>query len=83
MSAPTLEWRAIPSHIAEGAAEVRHKDGWLVCEVSSDRYASLIAAAPDLLAALKDVLDAAMGADAPRKAWDAARAAIAKAEGRS
>lgn len=47
---PTLEWVSVPAHIAEGPAQVLHKDGWLVCEVSADSYARLIAAAPDLLA---------------------------------
>jgi len=52
-TAPTLDWVAVPSHLAEGPAEVRHKDGWLVCEVSADSYARLIAAAPELLEALR------------------------------
>lgn len=56
--APSLEWKAIPSHIAEGPAEVRHKDGWLVCEVSADSYARLIAAAPDMLEALQAAREA-------------------------
>lgn len=51
--APTLEWKAVPSHVAEGPAEVRHKDGWLVCEVSADSYAYLIAAAPEMAEALR------------------------------
>jgi len=42
--------------------------------------ARLIAAAPDLLAALKEVVALS---DRKHDAWDAARAAIAKAEGRS
>lgn len=54
-TAPTLDWVAVPSHVAEGPAGVRHKDGWLVCEVSADSYAHLIAATPELLAALKDL----------------------------
>ncbi len=53
-AAPTLDWVAVPSHVAEGPAEVRHKDGWLVCLVPADSYAKLIAAAPELLEALRE-----------------------------
>ena len=56
-AAPTLDWVAVPSHIAEGPAEVRHKDGWLVCEVPADSYANLIAAAPELLKAAQELAD--------------------------
>lgn len=48
--------------------------------------ARLIAAAPDMLAALKDLLfnaDHGNGLEAQHKAWDRARDAIAKAEGRA
>jgi len=54
--APTLEWRYVPSHVAEGPSEVRHKDGWLVCETCSDSYARLMASSPDLVEALKSCL---------------------------
>jgi len=53
---PTLDWRAVPSHVAEGPPEVRHADGWLVCETCSDHYATIMAAAPIMLAALKKAL---------------------------
>lgn len=45
-----------------------------------DANANLIAAAPDLLAALKAVVELS---DRKHDAWDAAKAAIAKAEGRA
>lgn len=79
MSEPTLEWKAIPSHVAEGSAQVRHVAGWLLCEVPSDSYARLIAAAPDLLAALKLVV---MRCGPNSEDGKQARAAIAKSEGR-
>ena len=44
--------------------------------------AHLIAAAPELLAALK-ALEGSFEKHRPKTMWDAARAAIAKAEGRS
>lgn len=90
MSAPTLEWKAVPSHVAEGPAEVRHKDGWLVCEVPADSYAHLIAAAPELLDALKmlerQALQSSLNDPAHEWGWEAlqaTRAALSKAEGRS
>lgn len=47
---------------------------------NQEANARLIAAAPDLLEALRDVIDCVMGGIAPRTAWEKARAAIAKAE---
>lgn len=44
------------------------------------RYAQLAAAAPDLYAALKAVIAIS---DRKHDAWDAAKAALAKAEGRA
>lgn len=55
------------------------KDGQATIDVSQADMA-LIAAAPDLLAALKGVVAVA---DRKTNEFDAARAAIAKAEGRS
>lgn len=61
--------------------EVRSEDRTVVAFVISgnDHNASLIAAAPELLAALNEVVRIS---DRKHDAWDAARAAIAKAEGR-
>lgn len=42
----------------------------------------LLAAAPDLLAALKDIRMNNAGTDERKRGWDTALAAIAKAEGR-
>jgi hypothetical protein len=55
-SPPTLDWHAVPSHVAEGPPEVRHADGWLVCETCSDHYATIMAAAPMMVEALKKAL---------------------------
>lgn len=89
---PTLDWVAVPSHAAEGPAEVRHKDGWLVCEVPADSYARLMAAAPDVLSSLKMVMALIGGYpdtvpnEIGLSAWRSIRAgafdAIAKAEGK-
>lgn len=74
-------WRYTPWHIEEGNPTVRAPEGWLICETSSDANARLIAAAPDLLEALRDALCAleCCGKDYP--AATKARAAIAKAVG--
>lgn len=48
--------------------------------IVSDADAALIAAAPDLLAALKDLHEAVQGGGYPHAAMTEARAAIAKAE---
>lgn len=45
-------WKFVPSHIAEGPAEVRAPEGWLICCTSSDEDAELIASTPDLLEVL-------------------------------
>jgi hypothetical protein len=39
------EWLFSPWHIEEGASAVRHKDGWIVANTSSDANAAFIAAA--------------------------------------
>ena len=49
-------WKAVPWHIAEGPSEVRAKEGWLICQTSSDANAHLIAAAPMLYEALENIL---------------------------
>jgi hypothetical protein len=79
-------WKFVPWHIAEGPSEVRAPEGWLVCTTASDDDARLIAAAPDLLTSCKDLLlRCADPAEefGPNHAVTQARAAIAKAEGRS
>lgn len=79
---PTLDWYAVPWHVAEGPAQVRHKDGWLVCEVPADSYAALIAASPDILKALDelvDSLDSGYVPDGDGLILKEARAALAKA----
>lgn len=35
-------WKYVPAHIAEGDAEVRHPDGWLICTTPSDDLAKQI-----------------------------------------
>lgn len=77
----TKEAPAVPSHVAEGPAEVRHKDGWLVCDVPADSYARLIAAAPELLEALHLVSKSLGWQDMPMETRAVVEAAIAKAEG--
>lgn len=90
IAAPEATWRvrevrkfhADDEHTTLEALEIWSEDD-LICEdVDTEDHACLISAAPDLLEALKDVIDTAMGAGAPRDAWDKAHAAIAKAEGR-
>lgn len=56
-------WTYVPWHIAEGDAEVRSRDGWIVCTTSSDVYARVIAAAPALVEALRALLLACEEAD--------------------
>lgn len=76
-------------------ATIRSKDGRLICDVhwvNREANVRLIAAAPDLLAVLKDaerILSyfadgetSFSGSGTPKTARDAARAAIANAEGR-
>jgi hypothetical protein len=82
-------WKFVPWHIAEGPSEVRAPEGWLVCTTASDDDARLIAAAPDLLAALAEVSQWIEGWSpnfTQDDEWPATnariRAAIAKAEGR-
>lgn len=63
---------------------VRAADGSVPanCPAHSPADAALIAAAPDLLAALKGLNHSwENGCQPPVRMWDAARAAIAKAEG--
>jgi hypothetical protein len=57
-----------------------------IIENISEADARLIAAAPDMLAALRDMTmmyRRELANDVQTEAWDAARAAIAKAEGTS
>lgn len=86
-------WRYAPWHVAEGEPEVRARDGWIVCTTCGDDYARLIAAAPELLDALKALDESILGRAESNASgnpeWEyvsrrinAARAAIAKAEGR-
>lgn len=85
--APTLDWGYVPSHLTEGPSEVRHKDGWLVCETCSDSYAMLMAAAPKMLEALREILEFAIATRLDPQAnvpaiQAIAEKAIARAEGR-
>lgn len=77
-----------------GSDDVHHYGGHLICESVSQANARLIAAAPDLLEALKDILSGwrYIRQDAAHQSiygvgWDraqqAAEAAIAKAEGKA
>lgn len=88
-------WSYLPRHIAESEPEVRAPAGWLICCTAGDEDARLIAAAPDLLAALRLLVDrnASISGDTIQlhligshgeaiAALNRARAAIAKAEGR-
>lgn len=54
---------------------------WGRCREEAEANAHLIAAAPDLLAALQTLVEQAERHDAVGLYWDQARAAIAKAEG--
>lgn len=65
----------IVSPVADMRVAVVHHHG----TSEADANASLIAAAPELLAALKEVVRIS---NRNHAAWDKARAAIAKAEGR-
>lgn len=74
-------WRYTPWHIEEGNPTVRAPEGWLICETSSDANARLIAAAPDLLQALKRLV-ARVDPDYTEVETLEAKAAIDKALGR-
>ena len=66
-----------------GAENVEHYGGYLIAESIAPRNLSIIAAAPEIYAALKDLVYQVQGPDQP--AWlclKDARAAIAKAEGK-
>jgi hypothetical protein len=65
-------------NVNERCHEVDNVEGWPVAEVFGAANAQLIAAAPDLLDALKGVVRVA---DRATVEFDAARAAIIKAEG--
>jgi len=67
-------WKYVPWHIEEDAAAVRAPEGWLICQTSSDDDARLIAAAPDMLEALKEIEQRGHTA-----VQEIARATIAKA----
>jgi len=71
----TMTWRS------EGGLRYRilDDDNVIIAEVDTEEHARLIAAAPELLEALKEIL-ARSGFN--QGEWRAARAAIAKAEGR-
>ena len=86
-------WSYLPRHIAESEPEVRAPAGWLICCTAGDEDARLIAAAPELLEALKAMVHEGRGASIAlagfgftTKDLNAAAAcaltAIAKAEGR-
>ncbi|MGL5735275.1 MAG: hypothetical protein ACRCYS_10460 [Beijerinckiaceae bacterium] len=72
-------WKFSPSHIEEGPSAVRADDGWIVCTTSSDEHAQLIAAAPEMLAALKV---ASLWSDGDWVGYEYVTKAIAKATGR-
>lgn len=76
-------WRFSPWHIEEGPSAVYDANGDLVCTTSSDDTARLIAAAPELLAALKDMAHLAIQLGAFDLETREAFAVIAKAEGRA
>lgn len=100
-------WTYQPSHMAAGAKITLKRKHWVIGDASTrqglaivfedERYARLMAVAPDLLACLKEMGDwIAGGLQASGEAWpDAkclqhteeiaarARAAVDKAEGRS
>ena len=75
----------LPRGSADGYFRITASSGWVIADLpddGTDNDARLIAAAPDMLAALKDLLPMwESGIDEP---WvKAARAAITKAEGES
>jgi hypothetical protein len=75
-------WRYVPWHIEEGPSAVYDANGNLVCTSSSDDTARLIAAAPDMLEALRELTrtckpSCPAGVDAIHNA----RVLIAKADG--
>lgn len=53
-----LPWRFVPAHVAEGDAEVRHPDGWLICCTPSDELAKCIVAAANTQPAVADLVKA-------------------------
>ena len=78
-------WSYLPRHIAESEPEVRAPAGWLICCTAGDEDARLIAAAPELLEALKAIAalsPAEWGEQGIYMARSLANLAIAKAEGR-
>lgn len=62
--------RAVPRHIAEAEPEVRTSEGWLLCSVSSDDYATLIVEAINALPELFDTLDRLTAENLALKARD-------------
>jgi len=56
---PAGPWHYVPAHVAEGDAEVRVAEGWLLCTLPSDEWASQVARFPNTIRALLDHLDAA------------------------
>ena len=61
-----------------GADDVEYYGGHLICESVNEANARLIAAAPDLLEALKTIVS-----HCDKYSLEKARAAIAKAEGKA
>ena len=72
-------WQADGEMLSEGySATVRDASGWIIVDHTDDATAALIAAAPELLAALIALVDS-FEKHRPKELWDAARAAISHA----
>lgn len=55
---PAGPWRSSPWHVEEGPSVVYVKDGWVLCPLSSDRYADYIArCSPTGISALLDEIE--------------------------
>ena len=72
-------WRYSPWHIEEAPSAVYDAENNLVCTTSSDDTARLIAAAPDMLEALRNLMRHMP--DYADTVWIDAQAAIARATG--
>ena len=78
----TPQWKVV-SNPDTGFWEVHDSAGFL-CKLESESTAQLIAAAPDLLEALRGFHPSQIKTPGElTRAWEVARAAIAKAEGRA
>lgn len=88
-------WKATPNAFSDGphvpgSWKVENGRSWIASQVSDEKAARLIAAAPDLLAALEGIMGWWVNAlpvngeedEMPPPLFDASRAAIAKAEGK-